>query len=136
MESSDTEGIQDAVSQCLTQWCDDLQGNLFQLRDIKVLGRPGTHPLLELAGQATICYVVQDETAVGADNWHEAPRLSLENSDASQTDRAAPHGAIQVMITIWKCIHFGTSLQWMALTLRVPHCTPDELHSLHQCNSK
>ncbi|CAL5221852.1 g4113 [Coccomyxa viridis] len=65
------------------------KGSLFQLREIKVLGAPGAHTLLEQAGQATICYVVQDEAIVGADNWHEAPRLSLEMSSASQTIKAA-----------------------------------------------
>ncbi len=80
----------------LTKRCPLLQGSLFQLREVKVLGAPGAHPLLELAGQATICYIVQDEANVGADNWHEAPRLSLETTDASQTSRAAPHVDSQV----------------------------------------
>ena len=92
-----SEGVWVSKGLGLTDQCPYMQGSLFQLREIKVLGAPGAHTLLEQAGQATICYVVQDEAIVGADNWHEAPRLSLEMSSASQTIKAALHEDRQVM---------------------------------------
>ena len=87
---------------CLTLWFNTVQGSLFQLREVKVVGSRGARPLLELAEQATICYIVQDEAFSGAENWHEAPKLSLESSGVFQTSRAASDGDMQVMTAIQK----------------------------------
>ena len=47
------------------------------------MGKPGASQLLELAGQATICYVVQDEAYDNAKHIATAPLLQLEGMEAS-----------------------------------------------------
>jgi hypothetical protein len=63
-----------------------LQGSLFRLREVKILGDPGAQPLLELAGRATICYVVQDEAFNGTESAAEAPALVLKSSAKSEEE--------------------------------------------------
>ena len=74
-----------------------LQGSLFRLQEVRVLGKPGVSQLLELAGQATICYVVKDEASDNAKHIASAPLLQLEgrgiSDDASDTSIAAKAGA-------------------------------------------
>ena len=71
----------------------DVQGSLFQLREIKVMGSPGSDPLLDLSGQATICYVVQDEVVTSNTKWGDVPKLSLQIQDVFQEDKAASHAS-------------------------------------------
>ena len=75
-----------------------MQGNLFQLREVKVAGTLGAHSWLEPAGQATICYVVQDEAIHSAVNWNETPTLSLETECVFQTGRASSDRHTQVLV--------------------------------------
>ena len=60
-------------------------------------GTPGAHPWLDLAGQASICYVVQDEVVNSAVKWNDAPTLSLEIPGVSQTGRAEADRHTQVI---------------------------------------
>ena len=60
-----------------------LQGSLFRLQEVRVLGKPGVSQLLELAGQATICYVVKDEASDDAKHIASAPLLQLEGLGTS-----------------------------------------------------
>lgn len=106
-----------------------MQGNLFQLREIKVVGSPGANPLLDLAGQATMCYVVQDEAVSNAGDWHEAPKLSLESSDVSQTSRAASEGDMQVMTAIQNVHPKSNACSWGGILVH-PNCIADEPPSL------
>ncbi|CAK0779847.1 hypothetical protein CVIRNUC_004869 [Coccomyxa viridis] len=73
------------------------RGSLFRLQEVRVLGKPGVSQLLELAGQATICYVVKDEASDNAKHIASAPLLQLEgrgiSDDASDTSIAAKAGA-------------------------------------------
>ena len=54
-----------------------LQGSLFRLQEVRVLGESASSQLLELAGQATICYVVKDEASDTAQHIASAPVLQL-----------------------------------------------------------
>ena len=59
------------------------QGSLFRLQEVRVLGESGTSQLLELAGQATICYVVKNERVDDAKHGASAPLLQLEGLGTS-----------------------------------------------------
>ena len=47
---------------------------------------PGVQPLLELAGWATICYIVQDEAFNSDESAAEAPALILKSSSESEEE--------------------------------------------------
>ena len=70
-----------------------LQGRLFRLQRVSVLGKPGVSQLLELAGQATICYVVEDEAFENAKHIASAPLLQLEGLGTSDEASAASTAA-------------------------------------------
>ena len=74
-----------------------LQGSLFRLQEVRVLGKPGASQLLELTGQATICYVVKDEASDNGKHIASAPLMQLEglgtSNDALAASIAAKAGA-------------------------------------------
>ena len=58
-----------------------------------MLGEPGASQLLELARQATVCYVVQDEALDDAKHGATAPLLQLEGLEIGNKSSAASASA-------------------------------------------
>ena len=99
-------------------WACHLQGSLFRLQEIRVLGRPGANCLLELAGQATICYVVQDEAVNSAGSMSEAPVLYLDDCGAAYGDAGLPVAPVHALRNFQDAREVSVSkAAWTSITL-------------------
>ena len=85
------------------------QGSCLRVAEVRVLAEPGEHPLLEMAGQATILYIVQDVAAC-LDRVGSAARVMVmqpaagESPATAQPDEAPAYSArVSAKLSIpWK----------------------------------
>ena len=83
------------------------------------MGSPGSDPLLHLPGQATICYVVQDEVITSNANWGDVPKLSLQIQDVFR--EAASHASHGQVVPA-ACDHQQLALAFPDPTLTLSPC--------------
>ena len=71
---------------------DTLQGACFRVAEACVLVEPGAHPLLEMAGQASILYVVQDDASICHNRAGSAALVSVVQPAAGRASASAQPG--------------------------------------------
>ena len=69
-----------------------LQGACFRVAEACVLVEPGAHPLLEMAGQASILYVVQDDASICHNRAGSAALVSVVQPAAGRASASAQPG--------------------------------------------
>ena len=71
-----------------------VQGSCFRVAEARVLAEPGAHPLLEMAGQVTILYIVQDEATICHNRARSAALVTVDQPEAGRAPaRAQPDEA-------------------------------------------